>query len=74
MCFHRDRWGVDALALDPQDDSKVYVALGAYTNELVAVFITYIRSNTTDQDLVGTQTTAPSHGAQTKVPHGALPT
>ncbi|KAK7736527.1 Xyloglucanase [Cytospora paraplurivora] len=27
-----DRWGVDALALDPQDDSKVYVALGAYTN------------------------------------------
>ncbi|KKY30470.1 putative glycoside hydrolase family 74 protein [Diaporthe ampelina] len=27
-----NRWGVDALALDPQDDTKVYVALGMYTN------------------------------------------
>ncbi|KAG8169517.1 hypothetical protein KVR01_000262 [Diaporthe batatas] len=27
-----NRWGVDALALDPQDDTKVYLALGMYTN------------------------------------------
>ncbi|CAN8098205.1 unnamed protein product [Discula destructiva] len=27
-----NRAGVDALALDPQDDTKVYVALGEYTN------------------------------------------
>ncbi|KAI1485193.1 hypothetical protein F5X96DRAFT_691233 [Biscogniauxia mediterranea] len=25
-------WGVDALALDPQDDSVVYIAVGMYTN------------------------------------------
>lgn len=31
----RNRAGVDALALDPQDDSKVYVALGEYTNRSV---------------------------------------
>lgn len=29
---NRNRAGVDALALDPQDDSKVYIALGEYTN------------------------------------------
>lgn len=27
-----NRWGVDALAVDPQDDSKVYITLGMYTN------------------------------------------
>ncbi|KAI1204081.1 glycoside hydrolase family 74 protein [Annulohypoxylon truncatum] len=26
-------WGVDALALDPQDESVVYAAVGAYTND-----------------------------------------
>ncbi|TQN66884.1 Xyloglucanase [Colletotrichum shisoi] len=26
------RWGVDALALDPQDDKKVFIAVGTYTN------------------------------------------
>ncbi|KAI1420326.1 glycoside hydrolase family 74 protein [Xylaria sp. FL1777] len=26
------KWGVDALALDPQDDTKVYAAVGSYTN------------------------------------------
>ncbi|KAK7995776.1 glycoside hydrolase family 74 protein [Apiospora marii] len=26
-------WGVDALALDPRDDSKVYAAFGLYTND-----------------------------------------
>lgn len=31
----RNRAGVDALALDPQDDSKVYMALGEYTNRSV---------------------------------------
>lgn len=25
-------WGIDAMALDPQDDSKVYCAVGLYTN------------------------------------------
>lgn len=30
--LHRNRAGIDALALDPQDDSKVYMALGEYTN------------------------------------------
>ncbi|KAI5917998.1 carbohydrate-binding module family 1 protein [Camillea tinctor] len=25
-------WGVDALALDPQDDNMVYIAVGMYTN------------------------------------------
>ena len=28
-----DKWGVDALALDPQDDTKVYAAVGSYTND-----------------------------------------
>lgn len=28
----RSRAGIDALALDPQDDSKVYIAVGEYTN------------------------------------------
>lgn len=32
---HRNRAGVDALALDPQDDSKVYIAVGEYTNRFV---------------------------------------
>ncbi|TGJ79506.1 hypothetical protein E0Z10_g9258 [Xylaria hypoxylon] len=27
-----NKWGVDALALDPQDDTKVYAAVGSYTN------------------------------------------
>ncbi|KAI0907399.1 glycoside hydrolase family 74 protein [Ustulina deusta] len=27
------KWGVDALALDPQDDTKVYAAVGSYTND-----------------------------------------
>ncbi|KAI0112562.1 family 74 glycoside hydrolase [Nemania sp. FL0031] len=26
------KWGVDAVALDPQDDTKVYAAVGSYTN------------------------------------------
>ncbi|KAI1145466.1 carbohydrate-binding module family 1 protein [Nemania diffusa] len=26
------KWGVDAVALDPQDSSKVYAAVGSYTN------------------------------------------
>ncbi|KAK8078795.1 carbohydrate-binding module family 1 protein [Apiospora phragmitis] len=26
-------WGVDAVALDPQDDAKVYAAFGLYTND-----------------------------------------
>lgn len=26
------KWGVDAVALDPQDANKVYAAVGAYTN------------------------------------------
>ncbi|ORY58433.1 family 74 glycoside hydrolase [Pseudomassariella vexata] len=26
-------WGIDALALDPQDDKKVYAAVGMYTND-----------------------------------------
>lgn len=30
--YGRNRAGVDALALDPQDDTKVYIALGEYTN------------------------------------------
>ncbi|GKT91280.1 glycoside hydrolase family 74 protein [Colletotrichum tofieldiae] len=29
---HWNRWGVDALALDPQDDKKVFIAVGMYTN------------------------------------------
>ncbi|KAF6791353.1 glycoside hydrolase family 74 protein, partial [Colletotrichum sojae] len=29
---HWNRWGVDALALDPQDANKVYIAVGMYTN------------------------------------------
>lgn len=29
---HWNRWGVDALALDPQDPNKVYIAVGMYTN------------------------------------------
>ncbi|KAK2040079.1 fungal cellulose binding domain-containing protein [Colletotrichum somersetense] len=29
---HWNRWGVDALALDPQDDKKVFIAVGSYTN------------------------------------------
>ncbi|WYZ41217.1 hypothetical protein EsH8_V_000112 [Colletotrichum jinshuiense] len=29
---HWNRWGVDALALDPQDVNKVYIAVGMYTN------------------------------------------
>ncbi|KAI0973421.1 glycoside hydrolase family 74 protein [Xylaria arbuscula] len=28
-----DKWGVDALAVDPQDDTKVYAAVGSYTND-----------------------------------------
>ncbi|KAI1366459.1 glycoside hydrolase family 74 protein [Xylaria arbuscula] len=28
-----DKWGVDAIALDPQDDTKVYAAVGSYTND-----------------------------------------
>ncbi|EXF76179.1 fungal cellulose binding domain-containing protein [Colletotrichum fioriniae PJ7] len=29
---HWNRWGVDALALDPQDPNKVFIAVGMYTN------------------------------------------
>ncbi|KAK1634028.1 fungal cellulose binding domain-containing protein [Colletotrichum phormii] len=29
---HWNRWGVDALALDPQDANKVFIAVGMYTN------------------------------------------
>ncbi|KAL0942967.1 glycoside hydrolase family 74 protein [Colletotrichum truncatum] len=29
---HWNRWGVDALALDPQDPNKVFIVLGMYTN------------------------------------------
>lgn len=36
MMKDRDRAGVDALALDPQDDSKVYMAVGEYTNRFVS--------------------------------------
>lgn len=28
-----NRWGVDALALDPSDANKVYIATGMYTND-----------------------------------------
>ncbi|KAK1977733.1 family 74 glycoside hydrolase [Colletotrichum cereale] len=28
-----NRWGIDALALDPADPSKVYIATGMYTND-----------------------------------------
>ncbi|KAM5356929.1 hypothetical protein ACJ41O_003575 [Fusarium nematophilum] len=28
----RNRWGIDALALDPSDSNKVYTAVGMYTN------------------------------------------
>ncbi|KZL64052.1 fungal cellulose binding domain-containing protein [Colletotrichum incanum] len=28
-----NRWGIDALALDPADPSKVYIAAGMYTND-----------------------------------------
>ncbi|RSL95736.1 Xyloglucanase [Fusarium oligoseptatum] len=28
-----NRWGIDALALDPQDSNKVYTAVGMYTND-----------------------------------------
>lgn len=27
------RWGIDAVALDPQDPQKVFVAVGMYTNQ-----------------------------------------
>lgn len=33
-----DKWGVDAVALDPQDDTKVYAAVGSYTNDWFVVF------------------------------------
>lgn len=29
----RNTWGVDAMALDPQDPDKVYAAVGMYTND-----------------------------------------
>lgn len=29
---HWNRWGVDAVALDPQNPNKVYAAVGMYTN------------------------------------------
>lgn len=29
----RNTWGVDAMALDPQDPNKVYAAVGMYTND-----------------------------------------
>ena len=29
---HRSYWGIDAIALDPQDDQKIYAAAGMYTN------------------------------------------
>ena len=28
----RGNWGIDAVALDPQDPNKVYAATGMYTN------------------------------------------
>jgi xyloglucan-specific exo-beta-1,4-glucanase len=27
-----DKWGIDAVALDPSDPNKVYAAVGMYTN------------------------------------------
>ena len=30
---NRNTWGVDAMALDPQDPDKVYAAVGMYTND-----------------------------------------
>lgn len=29
----RNRWGIDAVALDAQDPDKVYAAIGMYTND-----------------------------------------
>lgn len=29
----RNTWGVDAMALDPQDPDKIYAAVGMYTND-----------------------------------------
>lgn len=38
-------WGIDALALDPQDDNKVYAAAGLYTNSWDPDNGTIIRSS-----------------------------
>jgi len=29
--YHRNQWGIDALATDPVDPNKVYIAAGMYT-------------------------------------------
>ncbi|KAL1875766.1 Xyloglucanase [Diaporthe australafricana] len=52
-----NRWGVDALALDPQDDTKVYVALGMYTNSWDPNNGVIARSS--DKGATWTQTTLP---------------
>ena len=38
----RHNWGVDALALDPQDSDTVYAAFGMYTNSWWALQVTTI--------------------------------
>ncbi|KAI0517950.1 glycoside hydrolase family 74 protein [Xylaria bambusicola] len=51
------KWGVDALALDPQDDTKVYAAVGAYTNNWDPNNGAIIRSS--DQGATWLSTTLP---------------
>lgn len=46
--YGRDRAGVDALALDPQDSSKVYVALGEYTNRCAGLLTTLLLTTYAD--------------------------
>lgn len=38
-------WGIDAVALDPQNDQKIYAAVGMYTNSwFVKLHSTYFQS------------------------------
>ncbi|KAI1435465.1 hypothetical protein GGR50DRAFT_687039 [Xylaria sp. CBS 124048] len=52
-----DRWGIDAVALDPRDGDKVYAAVGAYTNSWDPNNGTIIRSS--DQGATWSSTTLP---------------
>lgn len=36
-------WGVDALALDPQNENVVYAAVGMYTNDWYVVTVGVVR-------------------------------
>lgn len=36
LTAYRNTWGVDAMALDPQDPDKIYAAVGMYTNDWYA--------------------------------------